>query len=100
MWLQVQRGEGGAGCDQSHLVKIVKLDHFYSTHSSSINLECGDWGLAGMYRVLVAVERNRERNMTREDTVLATSSTFLVDWSSDYSLFLHRTSLGDCPLGD
>ena len=52
------------------------------------------------YRVVVGVERDRERNITREDTVLATSRTFVVDWSSDYSLSLHKTSLGDCPEGD
>ena len=100
VWLQVQRCEGGASCDQSHLVKIVKLEHFYSALSSSLSLECGDWGVAGLYRLVVGVERDKERNITREDTILATSRTFIVDWSSDYSLSLHRTSLGDCPAGD
>ena len=100
VWLQVQRCEGGAGCGQSHLVKIVKLDHFYSALSSTLSLECGDWGVAGLYRVVVGVERDRERNITREDTILATSRTFVVDWSSDYSLSLHKTSLGDCPAGE
>ena len=100
VWLQVQRCEGGAGCDQSHLVKIVKLEHFYSALSSSLSLECGDWGVAGLYRLVVGVERDKERNITREDTILATSRTFIVDWSSDYSLSLQRTSLGDCPAGD
>ena len=99
VWLQVQRCEGEAGCGQSHLVKIVKLDHFYSALSSTLSLECGDWGVAGLYRVVVGVERDRERNITREDTILATSRTFIVDWSSDYSLSLHRTSLGECPAG-
>ena len=51
------------------------------------------------FRMLVSIERDSERNITRGDTMIVTSKKFFVDWSSDYSLSLHKNSLDSCPIG-
>ena len=97
-WLQIQRCDTNL-CEETHLVKIVKLDKFWSQHSTSLNIGCSEWGVAGVYRVVLGVERNTERNMSWEDTRITTSRVFYVDWSTDYSINLNRDYLESCPDG-
>ena len=49
VWLQVQRCDTEE-CLETHLVKIVKMEQFWTRHTSSINIGCSEWGVAGIYR--------------------------------------------------
>ena len=55
--------------------------------------------MAGLYRVLVGLETNKLRNITRADTLIATSDNFQVDWSPEYSLSLHNDAVESCQSG-
>ena len=98
VWLRLERCETEQ-CEETHIVKIVKLEHFLSSHLTAVNIPCSDWGVAGVYRALVGVETNKARNITRADTLISTSSEFHVDWSSEYSLTLHNSDVENCASG-
>ena len=98
VWLKLQRCETEE-CRETHIVKIIKLEHFLSSHVTAVNIPCADWGLAGVYRVLVGLETSKLRNITRADTLIASSNNFYVDWSSEYSLTLHTSALETCHSG-
>ena len=98
VWLKLERCESSQ-CRETEIVKIVKLQHFFTSHTSQLNLPCEDLGVAGLYRVLVGVETNKARNITRADTMIATSENFQVDWSPEYSLSLHQDAVESCQSG-
>ena len=98
VWLKLERCETEL-CRETEIVKIVKLQHFLTLHTSQVNIPCSDWGVAGVYRVVVGVETNQLRNITRADTLIATSDNFQVDWSPEYSLSLHNDAVESCQSG-
>ena len=98
VWLKLERCETEL-CRETEIVKIVKLQHFLTLHTSQVNIACSDWGVAGLYRVVVGVETNKLRNITRADTIIATSANFQVDWSPEYSLSLHNDAVESCQSG-
>ena len=98
VWLSVQRCDT-TDCEETHLVNIVKVDNYWSTPRSTVSIGCDQWGVAGVHRVMLGVQVDNERNMTREDTTIVVSRHFYVDTSTEYNLNTHKDNLGACPEG-
>ena len=98
-WLKVEKCETKA-CDDSKVMHIAKVENFYRSHTSKVNIPCRDWGMAGIFRVVIGAEIEEQRNVQISDSIIARSRVFYVDWSSEYELGTNRVAIEPCEEGD
>ena len=79
---------------------MVRVENFYSSHSSKVTIKCSEWGVAGIFRVIIVAEIITDRDVDKHDSVIARSKVFSVDWSSEYELSTNREAVEPCEEGD
>ena len=99
VWLKVEKCETKA-CDDSKVMHIARVENFYSSHSSKVNIPCRDWGVAGIFRVVIGAEIEKQRKVEKSESVIARSRVFYVDWSSEYELGTNRVAVEPREEGD
>ena len=77
-WLRVEKCETNA-CDASKVMHMVRVENFYSSHSSKVTIKCSEWGVAGIFRVIIVAEITSTRHVDKHDSVIARSRVFSVD---------------------
>ena len=98
-WLKVEKCETKT-CDKSKVMRMVKVERFYTSHSSKVTIKCSEWGVAGIFRVLIVAVIDPARHVDDADSVIATSREFTVEDSSEYDLQVDRVAVEPCMEGD
>jgi hypothetical protein len=98
-WLKVEKCETTA-CDDSKVMHIARVENFYTSHSSKVNIPCRHWGVAGIFRVVIGAEIEEQRHVEKSESDIARSRMFYVDWSSEYELGTNRVAVEPCDEGD
>ena len=79
---------------------MVRVENFYSSHSSKVTIKCREWGVAGIFRVIIVAKITSSRHVDKHDSVIARSRVFSVDWSSEYEVSTNREAVEPCQEGD
>ena len=98
-WLRVEKCETNA-CDDRKVMHMVRVENFYTSHSSKVTIKCSEWGVAGIFRVIIVTEITSSRHVNKHDSVIARSRVFSVDWSSEYELETNKVAVEPCQEGD
>jgi hypothetical protein len=91
-WLRVEKCETNA-CDDSKVMHMARVENFYSSHSSKVIIKCSEWGVAGIFRVIIDAEMISSRHV--ESTLLM--SMIVLSPGAKCSLLIGALSMSLAP---
>ena len=95
VWLKVEKCETQS-CENTKVTYRVRVGDFYTSHSSKVTIKCSEWGVAGVFRVIIVAQNNPDS----PGSVIARSRVFYIEWSTEYELELNRGAIEPCEEGD